>query len=221
MTLNPNKEDAKEDNMKKSPSKLWAFGPPSAVLLLTMAYYINMPSFRDLVDARLPFVHQLMAPLARQPQVVVIDDSQADAPRAPFEGSQRMTTPKPETPTQGAPPHSKPPGPGDHANPSPADQGGDLKSLFTDRSCWPKVVTLKRRVEFPAVANGKVIGKLTAPQGSIANLVVVKDGKLGVEYRGGGAWLDVKDTDALARMRSARGDYVKPSFNSQNITATP
>ena len=193
--------------MKKSPSKLWAFGPPIAVILLAMAYYINTPSFRDMVDARLPFVHQWMAPLARQPKVVMIDDSQPDARRPSLEGSQRPATPKPEAPTHSALPPSKPPTPSGHANSSPADQESDLKSLFTDRSCWPKVVTLQRRVEFPAVANGKVIGKLTAPPGTIANLVVVKDGKLGVEYRGGGAWLDVKDTDALARLRSARGDH--------------
>jgi hypothetical protein len=207
--------------MKKSPSKLWAFGPLIAVILLAIAYYINVPAFRDMVDARLPFIHELMAPLVRRPKVVVIHDPQPDAHRASFEVRQRITTPRPEPPMQDVPPQSKLPNPSNYANPSQADQESDLKNLFTNRSCWPKVVTLKRRVEFPAVANGKVIGKLTAPQGSIANLVLVKDGKLGVEYHGGGAWLDVKDTDALARVRSARGDNVEPSLNSQNSTPTP
>ena len=207
--------------MKRSPSKLWAFGPPIAVILLAMAYYINVPAFRDMVDAWLPFVHQLMAPLAPQPKVVVIDDPGPDARRTPFAGRQQPTTPRPEPTTQRVLPQSKLPGPGNHVNPSQADQESDLENLFTDRSCWPKVVTLNRRVEFPAVANGKVIGRLTAPQGAVANLVIVKDGKLGVEYHGGGAWLDVKDTDALARVRSARGDTVKPSVNSKNTTAAP
>jgi hypothetical protein len=91
MTLIPNEEDAKEDDMKKSPSKLWAFGPPSAVIALAMAYYINVPAFRDTIDAGLPFVHQLMARLVRQPKVVVIDDTQPDAHRASLEVSPHIS----------------------------------------------------------------------------------------------------------------------------------
>jgi len=41
MTLNPNTGDAKEDDL----NKLCAFGPPLAVILLAMAYSMNMLSY--------------------------------------------------------------------------------------------------------------------------------------------------------------------------------
>ena len=50
------------------------------------------------------------------------------------------------------------------------------------------------------MVDGKVVGSLKAPVGSETNLKAIKDGKVGVEYQGGGAWLAVGDTDLEARV---------------------
>ena len=59
----------------------------------------------------------------------------------------------------------------------------DLQKLARDRSLWPKKVILKKPVTFPAVVNGKVVGNLVAPVGTEANLMAIKDGKLGSESK--------------------------------------
>jgi hypothetical protein len=76
----------------------------------------------------------------------------------------------------------------------------DLQQLARDPAHWPRKVTLKKPATFPAVVNGKVVGSLIAPTGAEANLKSIKDGKVGLEYQGGGAWLAVEDTDLAARV---------------------
>jgi hypothetical protein len=87
--------------------------------------------------------------------------------------------------------------------PAPAKPAFDLQRVCADPALWPKTVMLKRNVDFPAVLNGKSIGTLRAPKGSQARLVTIQSGKLGVEYRGGGAWLDFDSTDFEERARLA------------------
>jgi hypothetical protein len=72
--------------------------------------------------------------------------------------------------------------------------------LASDRTAWPKTVTLKTAREFPAVVNGKVAGKIAVPAGTEANLVSIQGGKLGVEYGGGGAWFAADETDLAQRL---------------------
>jgi hypothetical protein len=62
---------------------------------------------------------------------------------------------------------------------------------------------LKASVEFPAVINGKVAGKLLAPAGVDVRVVKVSSAKVGVEYHGGGAWLDFERTDFVERAQLA------------------
>jgi hypothetical protein len=76
----------------------------------------------------------------------------------------------------------------------------DLQKLSHDPSLWPKKVALKKEATFPAVVDGKVVGSVIAPAGVETNLKSIKDGKVGVEYQGGGAWLAVGDTDLEARV---------------------
>lgn len=189
--------------MKQSPNILWAAGPPIALLALAMAYYINAPSFRAIVDARVPSVSGVMARFVREPKVVIIDDRKAATVTRLAEANQPASVPQPEAAPSSIAPVSEVPKP-QIERLSPLREEVDLQTLNTDRSSWPKAVALKRTVEFPAVVNGKVVGKLTAPVGALANLMRVQDGKVGVEYRGGGAWLEVKETDVLERMRAAR-----------------
>ena len=114
-----------------------------------------------------------------------------------------------------APPPKAAPAP---ASPEPAPQAApqpevsaqatetnpfDLEKVLSDSSLWPKTVVLKKAVEFPAVSNGKVIGKVKAPAGAEARIVTLKNGKVGVEYHGGGAWLELGNTDFVERAKLA------------------
>jgi hypothetical protein len=77
----------------------------------------------------------------------------------------------------------------------------DLPKLAADRASWPKTVKLKKPREFPAVVDGKPVGKIKAPPGSETRLVAIQSGKLGLEFRGGGAWVAPEETDLSERMQ--------------------
>src|SRR4030095_11776127 len=71
----------------------------------------------------------------------------------------------------------------------------DLPKLAADPASWPKTVKLKKAHEFPAVVDGKAVGKIQAPSGSETRLVAIQSGRLGLEFRGGGAWVAPEETD--------------------------
>ena len=60
--------------MRKSPNKLWALGPPLSLLLLAFAYYVKVPSFREIVDTHFPWVKEHLAQFVPEPTVVLIKD---------------------------------------------------------------------------------------------------------------------------------------------------
>jgi hypothetical protein len=64
-------------------------------------------------------------------------------------------------------------------------------------------VRLLFSVEFPAVMDGKVVGKLRAPAGVEARVVKISNAQVAVEYHGGGAWLAMDRTDFVERARLA------------------
>ena len=45
-----------------------------------------------------------------------------------------------------------------------------MERFAANPSLWPKKVKLRTTIEFPAVLNGKVVGKIQAPPGTEANL---------------------------------------------------
>jgi hypothetical protein len=164
--------------MSTKPSKIWALALPVSLLILASAYYIKVPSARQFIDAHTSLGRQLLGRFVAQPEVIEL--------------------PAPKSSRESPPNIAAYPGPG--ATPEPAQGPMDLPTFATKPELWPKMVVLKKAVTFPAVVNGKVVGNLTAPAGSEANLKIIKDGKLGVEYQGGGAWLKVEDTDLAARV---------------------
>jgi hypothetical protein len=118
-----------------------------------------------------------------------------------------IAEPAPSAPAESAPVLDEPARAAQAAtdNPIPAEtEKVDIAWLGASRERWPKTVTLKRTVNFPAVISGKVAGRFDAPAGTVANLVLIRDGKVGVEYRGGGALLDPRDTDLLERAQTVR-----------------
>jgi hypothetical protein len=176
--------------MSDNSSKFWTFvGLPVSLLILTAAYYIKVRDARKFIDRYTPIAHQLLGRFVREPEG-------ADAPAS--------------TQSPGDLGSIAPPGPAGNAPqipslpfPSPAESKPvvyDLQALARDRSLWPRTVRLKKPVNFPAVAGGKVVGSLVAPAGAEVNLQKIQNGMLGLEYKGGGAWLAVDDTDLRSRV---------------------
>lgn len=168
--------------MSKSISKLWLLGPPVSLALVGAALYVKQPWARDIVDTHCPWVKEGIGKYAPPFDVVFVG--------APDTPAVRPATPPPEPPPQPMP-----------TNTAPAVKPFDLQVVFADAALWPKSVVLKKPVDFPAVRNGRVIGSLQVPVGAEAHVVKVTNGKLGLEYQGGGAWLAPEDTDFVERAK--------------------
>ncbi|MEA3211975.1 MAG: hypothetical protein QOE70_5032 [Chthoniobacter sp.] len=185
--------------MTKHPSKLWLLGPPAVILLTIFAYYAKYSWAREWVDDRFPWIADNIG--SHLPALVV--DLRGKDPNARLYGTTpaparipvRVPVKVPVEPPPVPPPAFVPPtfvGP---------DGTVDVPKLAADRAAWPKTVALKKAMEFPAVVNGKVVGKVAVPPGTEANLVSIQEGKLGLEYQGGGGWIAVEETDLAQRLQ--------------------
>ena len=168
---------------EKQISKLWLLGPPLSLALLFLACYAKLPFARKLIDEKLPAFGQTA--IAQR----TIEILHAPPSLSSEEGSASEAA-------SGAMPNS------DAAPGSRAPL--EFQDIAADRSTWPKSVRLKKPTEFPAVSGGKVVGKLRSPAGAEVTLVAIQQGKLGVEFQGGGAWVAPEETDLLERARAAR-----------------
>ncbi len=84
---------------------------------------------------------------------------------------------------------------------APAPAAMTFQTLAADPTSWPRTVRLKKAVQIPAVVGGKEVGKVTVNAGTEVNLAQIRDGKVGIEYHGGGAWLTPEETDVMERTR--------------------
>ena len=178
--------------MSKPISRLWLLGPPAAIVLSLLVYYAKFQSVRRWVDTRFPWVEENIGSHLSS----FTDGSRGSTAPHRTAASSAITAPS-EPNLEPARPISARGVPSFFA----LDGTLDLKKLAADRGAWPQTVILRKAMAFPAVVNGKVVGKVEVPTGTEAKLVSIKDGKLGVEYRGGGAWLAVDETDIAQRLR--------------------
>ena len=181
--------------MSQPISKLWLLGPPFAIAISAFVYYAQFPWARKWVDDRFPWVEVNIGRRLRE----IPGQATAGPPRV--HSTTRMSTPVAEIS-----PVAPEPAPAPAATPAPpsylaADGRVELEKRAADRTAWPRMVTLKKPRRFPAVVNGKVVGHVEAPVGTELNLVSIQNGQLGVEYRGGGAWMPVEETDLAQRLR--------------------
>ena len=167
--------------MSHKASKFWIFAFPASLVILAGAYYIKIPSARKFIDEHTSLGHQLFGRFVHDTVIVEkVPAAEKEDPYAALVG-------------QGSSPTAR-------AQAAATPRVFDLQELARDPGHWPRKVSLKKPATFPAVVDGKVVGSLTAPVGAEANLKSIKDGKVGVEYQGGGAWLAVEDTDLAARV---------------------
>jgi hypothetical protein len=139
--------------------------------------YARLPAFRGIADAKAPWFKEKVGHY-------LVSSKPGDAPDAPGGGDA--------------------PAPGGTA-PDGANQSAPftIATFEAHPESWPKTLALKKPTEFPAVLDNKKVGTVTAPAGAQVHLVDVKNGRLGVEYQGGGAWLMPDATDLKTRIHFA------------------
>ena len=154
-----------------------------------------LPSFRRWVDKRFPWAAVHVG--VYLPALDGDDQSgrTRSAVRPVDQGQPISATPSPDSPALKPPPA-----------PTYLTPNGmvDLVKLSANQADWPKAVVLRKAKEFPAVVDGKVVGKIIVPKDTEVRLLKIEAGKLGLEYRGGGLWADTDDTDLADRLRVNR-----------------
>ena len=179
--------------MSQQLSKWWLLGPPFAIAVSLLTYYAMFPGVRSWVDARVPWVatHIGVYLPARD------DDERVRRMKAAGQAQSEGATQEQAVPADLTPPPPPPP-------PKPhyltADGTVDLPKLAANRTDWPKTVALVKAREFPAVVDGKVVGNALVPKGTEVRLLKIEGSKLGLEYRGGGAWAQPSETDLAERV---------------------
>ena len=186
--------------MNQSSNRLWILGPPLSLCLLVAALYIKKPDARDFIDRKCPWVKETVGKYAPPFEVRIVgvppvapptpeQVASAEAPKIDGTSTPPPFTQPPRTPRQ------------EPKIPTVVADSFDFNKVCQDPARWPKSVRLKTAVDFPAVLDGRVVGKLLAPSGAEARVIKISNGKVGVEYQGGGAWLAFESTDFVERAR--------------------
>jgi len=160
----------------------------SLLLFAAVAYYRFEP-VRGAVNAKCPWIKEQLAQHGIQ-----FEETPQTAPAAAPAQEAKGTSLTGNT----SPVAAKPPG-----NPA------DMVQIAADHSLWPKAVRIKQTTVFPAVSQGKEIGKLSVPAGTEVKLISINADKVGVAYSPdgtmpnmGGAWLQPEETDLLERVHA-------------------
>jgi len=159
----------------------------ASLLLAAYVYYLKYPTFHQWVDTN------VLKRTAQDQQSV----SQPDSSPTPAPVSVAKQPEAPAAIPEAAPSVAA-------AAATPRSTTVDLAQLSQSRTEWPKTLTLKKETEFPAVMDGKVVGNVKVPEGTQVALVIIKDGKVGVEYNGGGTMVDAADTNLTEEVLAAR-----------------
>lgn len=167
--------------MANRPSALSVLVPLLLILIAGFVYYAKYHWARAWVDERFPWVKENVGSHLSSLVINVGPDGK------PVDDDGSGSTPQ-EAPAPAAYTSN--------------DRGLDLPKLAADPTSWPKTVKLKKGHEFPAVVDGKAVGKIQAPSGSETRLVTIQSGRLGLEFRGGGAWVPPEETDLSERLQN-------------------
>ena len=219
--------------MDDKPSKLWDLALVFTLLLLAGVLYYRFAPVREMVDAKCPWIKEQLAQQGIQFQGAAetapapVSDSIADRSRTSVAGAdraqqrpaaggaQRRTNPaaQPVEAAAAQPVEAAAAQPVEATAAQPVEaaaaaQAMSMAQIAANRLLWPKTVSIKKEIEFPAVCNGKAVGKLNVPAGTEVKVISVTADKVGVVFspdgtmaNAGGAWLSAADTDILARVR--------------------
>jgi len=140
---------------------------------------------------------------AWQPPVVATDTGRVEPPGAesvPATPVPEVAPPKPIIVLATPPPQPTPPRP----------PVADRKALALNPTQWPRQVSLTQPQTFPALLNGKVIGSITVPAGTVVKLLAVQENALIVEYQGARHTVTTPATDLIDQVLAARALPVPP-----------
>ncbi len=114
-------------------------------------------------------------------------------------------TPMPE-PAAATPEPAVPPAPETPSTPAPlpTPETVDVAALASAPGDWPRNVTLKQAVTFPAVVNGTVSGEVKLSAGMQVTLTKVSAGAVDLEFQGGTQSVPVASTDLIERVLAER-----------------
>lgn len=87
----------------------------------------------------------------------------------------------------------------------------DPADLASNPAAWPKTLRLKQAVEFPALFNSQVVGSVTAPMGTVVNLVNIQGDRITVDFQGGTQTISWKLTDLEEQMAKRNPGSAAPS----------
>jgi len=173
-------------------SLFWSVAFVFSLVFLAAAYYVTSENVRTGVDARAPWVHGYLGQFVRdssESKNTTSKQNSAEAPDTAPRFVETNVTPVASTPVPAAPPEP---------------EVFDLNKLAKNPAAWPAKIMINKPTDFPAVVNGRKAGMIHVPAGTEVKLARISDGKLGVEYQGGGAWLLVEETDLVARTMKKR-----------------
>jgi hypothetical protein len=197
--------------IKRLISKLfWTTVLVGAIVMTGYVYYLKYPEVQESVDARLPMAKELNTKILA---VLSHGNNPLRAPEPVPETPVQAVSKTAPTPVVVAAPVAKPVAGVAEVPRQPVPDTVDMAQLSQSRADWPKLVVLKKSVEFPAVLDGKMVGTVKAPAGTQVKLIMIKDSRVGVEYQGGGAMVDVANTDLIEQVTAARKKAV--------VTAVP
>ena len=160
--------------MEEEHSKLWRLALIISLAAFVAVAYLRIPPFRALVNEKYPWIK---AQLVERGIKIVDDPSEAQAEPTPEAQQTHQATPAPAASI-------------------------NLDQIAADRSLWPKDVILKKPIVFPAVVDGKEVGKVTVAAGTAVQLYRIEHQKLALVYNGGGAWVQPAETDLAERLHA-------------------
>ncbi|MCX6968017.1 MAG: hypothetical protein NTZ46_09630 [Verrucomicrobia bacterium] len=189
--------------MDEEPSKQWRLALVLSLLALAAVTYYRFEPVRQIVDSKCPWIKEQLAQRGIEFEPTA---QAASAPASAAPGTVPASRPVPaaaQNATSRAPADLNP----GTAIPAKPVQAMNLAQLAANQTLWPKAVRIKKQTQFPAVLNGKEVGKLNLPAGSEVKLISITAEKVGVAYspdgtmsNAGGAWLSIADTDLLERV---------------------
>ena len=90
----------------------------------------------------------------------------------------------------------------------------DLKALSLSPGSWPKTVIIKQSATFPALLNGKVVGSVVLPKGTMLRLIAVRGENVTVEYQGVRQVMAARSTNLIELVASS----IRPAGRSSPMS---
>lgn len=172
------------------------YGIALAWAAVAVAYYVRVPEFRETVQTKWHWVKDRVTP-GQTAKASTPQPPATELKATPMEKPAPLPAPLPDPVAVVRTPETPP----QIATPEPERAPSDfLQELANNRAAWPPTVRLKSTISFPAVMNGKVVGRVNLAKDSVVTLVQISQGKLGLEHHGGGAWVNPEQTDLLDRL---------------------